>query len=610
MSKKDKTSFTNQYQKILFSLPDIIFIFDSNCIFREYYNSGQDVLFLSEESFIGKHIKETTLPDSIKKTTEKIIDKVLKTGKENSFRYSLEIQKETRYFEARFFLMDNTHVFTIIRDISNIKKTESIQKHLKEYYQQILDRTDHGVAETDRDGNILYVNQALLELSEQKKEKLRGKNFFEEFSLEEEQKKVKAFIKNIESGKEPLRVYSFECERLRQVKDKCFQITVFFSLENSNKVNLLNIDIADTTEIKQKHERLEKSERTYRSLVESSPNGILIRDEEKILYANPAAISILGFKDLDHAVGYSIENLYLAEFSQKIRKRLESLDKNEEVTYAEIKIQRPIDGTIIEVETIPAKIYYEGKEAYQIVIKDISIQKRLLETKLRADLAEENYLKLRKEIVIRQEMEQQLSKSLEEKSILLKEVHHRVKNNLQIISSILNLEIKSQSNTDVNKAFKRIQARINSIYLIHEIVYQTDMFSRIDLGQYIRLISENMIRNSGYEKLSFKFCFDKVFVSLDIGVPIGMIINELFYNYLDHHEGFDIKKPMKIAMKQQNMQTEIQIHYPKVKLFKTKISVVESSLSSQLIDALTDQINGTYKVLTDNEKNTIFVLQF
>jgi PAS domain S-box-containing protein len=610
MSQKGKTSFTNQYQKILFSLPDIIFVFDENAVFVEYYNSGKDQLFLSKEEFIGKHIRETKLPEPIKRTTEKIIEKVIKTGKENSFRYSLEIQQETRHFEARFFPLDNTHVFTIIRDISNIKRAESVQKHLKEYYQQILDRMDHGVAETDREGKIVYVNHTLLEITGKNKGKLSGKNFFEEFALEEEQEEVNNFIKRIESGKEAKRVYSFESKKLKKVKDRFFQIIVYFSVDNSNKVDLLNIDIADTTKIKQKHDSLEKSEQTYRSLVENSPNGILIRDEEKILYANPAAISILGFKDLDHALGFTIENLYLPEFSDKIRKRLDDLKNKEQVSYAEVKVKRPIDGVIIEVETIPARIYYEGIEAFQIVIKDISLQKRLLETKLRADLAEENYLKLRKEIVIRQEMEQELSKSLEEKSILLKEVHHRVKNNLQIISSILNLEIKSQTNTDVNKAFKRIQSRISSIYLIHEIVYQTDMFSRIDLGQYIRLISENMIRNSGYEKFNFKFCFDKVFVSLDIGVPIGMIINELFYNYLEHHDGFDVNKPMKITMKQQNMQTEIQIHYPKVRLFKTKVPVVESSLSSQLIDALTDQINGTYKVLTDKEKNTIFILQF
>jgi len=130
------------------------------------------------------------------------------------------------------------------------------------------------------------------------------------------------------------------------------------------------------------------------------------------------------------------------------------------------------------------------------------------------------------------------------------------------------------------------------------------------LGEYIKLISENFKRNSDYKDLKFKFCMEKVFVSLDIGVPCGMIINELFYNFLENQKHFESECVLKVTMKQKNMHTELQIIYPKMKLFKTKVSVIKNSLSSQLVDALTDQINGNYKIMTDNEKNTIFILQF
>ncbi len=599
--------FNNAYEKILYSISNLIFVFDEHGNFLEFYCDDLSTLYISPPEFLGKNIEESGLPSDIVKNTKQQIKKVIKTGKEGSFQYSLEFQKETKHFDAHFFLLDTKQVFAIIRDISSIKRSELFHKELKRYYQDILNRMDHGIAETDEKWIIQYANRAFKKMMGIEEVDFEKENFFKIIQRKEEQKKAE---QHFEKQKKRKKFYTIESRFSIKNQERILKINIAKSNCNISKKILHNIYIDDVTEERNKREILEKKEQTYRSLVETSPTGILIRDKKKILFANATAIKILGFKNLAEATNFSLENLYLPEYYELIKERLESASAGKEVPYMEVKIKRPSDNQIVEIETIPVKIYYEGKEAYQIVIKDVSIEKKFLETKLRADIAEESYMKLREEIVVRQEVEHKLSRSLEEKNLLLKEVHHRVKNNLQIISSILNLEIRSQSNQDVGQALKRIQNRISSIYLIHEIVYQTDMFSRVDLGQYIKTISETMIRSSAFPDMKFFFKLDNVYVTLDIGVPIGMILNELFYSFFENILEFDLKKQLLIDLKYKNNLIELKITYPKRLILEKNKKSPEATLSAQLIDALADQINGTYIIKNEIQKNEVFILSF
>jgi PAS domain S-box-containing protein len=604
-------TYSNIYEKILYSLPDIIFIFDREGYFLEFYNENENLMFLKPENFIGKRITETDFPDNIIQTTLKILTLVSESKQDKSFKYFLEIEGEKKFFEARFFPIDNEKIFTVIRSIDDLKKGETVQKNLKENYQKILDRLENGIVETDSEGKINYANKSFLKLVESEKSKLIRQDFFDFMKINKEKEKMLKKLNQKKGATKKQNYYVFETDLTHTKIKKKFRIHVSKTEHHPTCQAIFNFDIVDITEERKKQEILEKSENTYRNLVETSPNGILIRDDNNILYANPAAIQMLGFKDLQHACGFHLNDLYLPEFIPILKGRLNDIKKGIHVDYTEVKIKRPIDGKIIEIETIPAKIYYEGRDVFQIVIKDVSLQKRLLEARLRADIAEESYDKLRREIVIRQEIEQKLSNSLEEKNILLKEVHHRVKNNLQIISSILNLEMRSQKDKNVGFALKRIQNRIYSIYLIHEIVYQTDMFSRIDLGQYIKLISENMSRNSEHEiATNFKFQLEKVNVSLEIGVPIGMIINELLSNYFDYYVDFESDNSFGISLNHKNMHSILKIQYPELKETAKTKEYIKSSLSSQLIEALVDQINGSFHINAEDKKNLTFVLQF
>ncbi len=129
-----------------------------------------------------------------------------------------------------------------------------------------------------------------------------------------------------------------------------------------------------------------------------------------------------------------------------------------------------------------------------------------------------------------------LVKSLEEKEALIKEIHHRVKNNLQIISSLLYLQeadVKEQKTLEI---LKESQNRIKSMALIHEQLYGLSDFSRIDFGVYIHDLTSNLFNSYGIDPLciGLKVKTDPINLDIDTAVPLGLIINELVSNSLKH----------------------------------------------------------------------------
>jgi PAS domain S-box-containing protein len=131
---------------------------------------------------------------------------------------------------------------------------------------------------------------------------------------------------------------------------------------------------------------------------------------------------------------------------------------------------------------------------------------------------------------------EQIRRSLEEKETLLKEIHHRVKNNLQIISSLLRMQSRRQDDEATLMLFQESQNRIQSMALIHEHLYQASDLSQIDFGEYIRSLTENLFRCYGVNQgaIALKIETNALKLSLDNAIPCGLIINELVSNSLKY----------------------------------------------------------------------------
>jgi two-component sensor histidine kinase len=131
---------------------------------------------------------------------------------------------------------------------------------------------------------------------------------------------------------------------------------------------------------------------------------------------------------------------------------------------------------------------------------------------------------------------QNLTTVLLEKDVLLKETHHRVKNNLQIISSLLNLQAESLADPQVRERFLESQRRIRAMALVHEQLYQSTDLAHIEAARYVQLLVNYLMRafQSATPAVRVRFAIDKIVLDIDRAIPLGLIINELVSNSLKH----------------------------------------------------------------------------
>ncbi len=214
------------------------------------------------------------------------------------------------------------------------------------------------------------------------------------------------------------------------------------------------------------------------------------------------------------------------------------------------------------------------------------------------------------DITDKKQADDNLRLSLKEKEVLLKEVHHRVKNNLQVISSILNLQSSYVKDKKILEILLESQNRIKSMAFVHESLYQTKDFSNISFREYVENISRNLVHS--YASTDFppdlKLDLDNIQLNLDTAIPCGLIINELLSNSLKY--AFDEKKKGKIEISIKQKENSIIITIgDNGKGLPGNIDFRNTeSLGLQLVVSLVEQING--KIKLDSKKGTKFTIEF
>jgi two-component sensor histidine kinase len=149
---------------------------------------------------------------------------------------------------------------------------------------------------------------------------------------------------------------------------------------------------------------------------------------------------------------------------------------------------------------------------------------------------EEHFIAVVEDISARKTAEATVKKSLEEKEVLLREIHHRVKNNMQVISSLLSLQASNIEDERLHKLFQESQSRVRAMALIHEILYDSDDLSSIDLSTYVSRLAASMTRMYGADSSQVRLNVesDDITLRIDDMVPCGLAISELISNSLKY----------------------------------------------------------------------------
>ncbi len=206
--------------------------------------------------------------------------------------------------------------------------------------------------------------------------------------------------------------------------------------------------------------------------------------------------------------------------------------------------------------------------------------------------------------------EELLKESLKEKEVLLKEVHHRVKNNLQVISSILNLQSSYVKDEKTLNILKESQNRIKSMAFIHESLYQTNDFSKINFSEYVVSLSKNLVHSYGVfdNFVELKLNVSDVSLSLDLSIPCGLLINELVSNALKYAFKPKEKGTITISLNEDKGAILLKVE-DNGKGLPKEINFRETeTLGLQLVMTLTEQINGTISL--NNKKGAKYTIEF
>ena len=206
--------------------------------------------------------------------------------------------------------------------------------------------------------------------------------------------------------------------------------------------------------------------------------------------------------------------------------------------------------------------------------------------------------------------EERVSQSLKEKEILLKEVHHRVKNNMQVISSILNLQSSYVKDEYALSLLKECQNRIKSMAYIHESLYQTKNFEGVNFSEYISTLSKNLVHTYSVNTKNVKLILNlsDLFLNLDLSIPCGLIINEIISNSLKY--AFPSKKGgiIFVNLTVKNKLVNIEIGDNGIGI-PGHIDIKQTqTLGLQLVDTLIEQIDGSLKLERNN--GTKFIIKF
>jgi PAS domain S-box-containing protein len=142
----------------------------------------------------------------------------------------------------------------------------------------------------------------------------------------------------------------------------------------------------------------------------------------------------------------------------------------------------------------------------------------------------------------KKEVEQLKLKNVEQKEVMLREIHHRVKNNLAIVISLISIQIRNYPNPELKKPMKDIEMRIRSMALIHEYLYKSDILDRIPLSNYLYSLSSVIIGTLGQGNIRLATDIEPIHISIETALPLGLITNELItnaikYAFPDHRDG-------------------------------------------------------------------------
>jgi PAS domain S-box-containing protein len=324
----------------------------------------------------------------------------------------------------------------------------------------------------------------------------------------------------------------------------------------------------DITKRRQAEEKLRDSEDRYRRLFESNPHPMWVHDAEtlRFLAVNDAAISHYGYSR-DEFLRMTMRDIHASAVRAPLEGSLDAPAGSGEQTGHSMHAKK--DGSVIDVEVTSHSLEFDGRPSRLVLALDITERRKL-------------------DAIVRD--------SLHEKESLLREVHHRVKNNLQVITSLLRMEARRSGHPTTQSVLQDMRNRIMAMAALHESLYRTGTFASVDLGAYLRQLASQSFQAMVFRPGAVQLEIDtaSVQVEMDEALPCGLLVSELISNCLKH--GFPGSRTGSVRLELQPVDggplLRLRVSDDGAGLPADFEARRENSLGLQLVSSLSAQIGG------------------
>jgi len=435
-----------------------------------------------------------------------IINSVIKefeAGKPEHDKPEFFGEKYLEKYNERLFLKLESKIKELEQEINMRKEAQEALQQSEDKYRTLIDNIQDGVF-IIQDAKFQFLNEAFSKISGYSEEQLIGRDFRDLIVPKDNELVIEKYFRR-QKQENIKKEYEFRLLHSSGER-KTVNMTVGH-ITYRGKVASMGT-VKDITQNKLAEEALKESEERNRRLVEAAPFGITIHSARKLVYLNSEAQKILGASSTEQIIGKSIFELIHPDYYNIANNRIRLQEEGKNAPLTEVKFLR-IDGTPVDVEIMSIPFMYKGKRSLYEVFLDITKRKQ---------------------------SDERISRSLKEKEILLREVHHRVMNNMQIISGLLELQSDYIEEKKYKEIFKESQNRILTMSLVHEKLYQSSYFARIDIDDYVQDMVNLMFQSYGVsaDKIKLNMNIEDVSLGVDLAIPCGLIINELVTNSIKH----------------------------------------------------------------------------
>ncbi len=472
-----------------------------------------------------------------------------------------------------------TRVKGLIKIRTFARKAEMAQMKLERKNEQLrlyfnaIDATITGLIITDphqEDNPIIFCNKAFSELTGYSQEEALGRNcrFLQADDRDQTAKKViRAALEKGEGCSTLLRNFRKDGSvfwnelNISPIKNDLGEVEYFVGIQN------------DVTDLIQTQEKLKVAMDQWQAIVDQNPSMVQISIDGVIKFMNDAGAEFHGFDKPVEMIGMSIYDLHPNTEHHSLTDRIESLKKGE-TTVPRIYTTMDKYGNTkyIKAQSIP--VTFRGQQAAQTVGEDVTQLK---------------------------ESEIELKKLVGQKQILLQEVHHRVKNNLAVLSALINMQVSDLKNIEAISVLEDTQKRILSIAKVHELLYNQENLNEIGFDNYVKKLVLQLEASIEEEGLPPEFILnvDPLNLSLDQAVTCGLLLNELITNSFKY--AYAPGEQICIAIKIKVVDDTVYINFRDFGkgLDNEKDFFNDGNFGSIVIQVLLNQLNAEWELKSD-----------